>query len=265
MPESAWKMVMSPDGLTISGESFSLTTSGSDPGAVDAAVAELQTVTRRPYGQYCGLTRAVEAVGERWGLMIVRDLLAGPRSGAELAAGLPRAPRALLTSRLRELAYSGIAEADETTDQDGGRRYRLTGYGRGLEDIILAFGRWGAAMLAEPRPEDVVTEDSMMTGLRATFLPAAAAGRSESFELHFGAVVVFAIVENGRLEVGRGPLAGAHVIHPGPMFKRMLSREVSVEDAIDSGTVSVSAPAVLHSFISLFGLSQQLVPEASTI
>lgn len=265
MTESKWKMVMSPDGLTISGDTFSLTTSGSDPRGLDSVVSALQTMARGTYGQYCGLSRAVEAVGERWGLMIVRDLLAGPRSTAELYQGLPRVPLNLLTTRLREMAYSGVVEKDESTDANGGDRYRLTAYGRQLDEIVLALGRWGAAMLAEPRPEDVVTEDSMMTGMRATFLPEAAAGRSERFELHFGAVVIHAIVADGRLEVGRGPLADAQVIHPGPMFKRMLTREVSVPEAMATGTVKVSDPAVLESFVSLFGLSHQLAPVPSSI
>lgn len=266
MTESTWKMIMSPDGLTISGETFSLTTSGTDPGGLDTVVSQLQTVARRTYGQYCGLTRAIEAVGERWGLMIVRDLLAGAKSTAELYRGLPRAPRNLLATRLKELAYSGIVEKDETSDAAGDRRYRLTSYGRELEDIVLAFGRWGAAMLAEPRPEDIITEDSMMTGLRATFLSEAAVGRSETFELHFGDdVVVFAIVENGRLEVGRGPLDGAHVIHPGPMFRRMLTREVSVPEAVATGTVHASDPNALSVFVSMFGLSQQPVRDPSII
>lgn len=265
MTESTWKMVMSPEGLTISGETFSLTTRGTDPGGLDTVVSQLQTVARRTYGQYCGLARAVEAVGERWGLMIVRDLLAGAKSEAELYRGLPRAPRNLLMARLKEMTYSGIVEKDETADTDGDRRYRLTTYGRELEDIVLAFGRWGAAMLAEPRPEDIVTEDSMMTGLRATFLPEAAAGRSEAFELHFGAVVIFATIENGLLEVGRGPLGGAQVIHPGPTFKRMLTREVSVEEAMATDTVKVADPTVLAAFVSMFGLSQQPVPDPSII
>lgn len=265
MTESTWKMVMSPEGLTISGETFSLTTSGTDPGGLDTVVSQLQTVSRRTYGQYCGLSRAVEAVGERWGLMIVRDLLAGPKSSAELYQGLPRAPRDLLTTRLRELTFSGIVEKDETSDEAGDRRYRLTSYGRELEAIVLAFGRWGAAMLAEPRPEDIVTEDSMMTGLRATFLSDAAVGRSEAFELHFGDVVIFAIIENGMLEVGRGALDGAQVIHPGPTFRRMVAREVTVEEAMATGTVQVADPNVLAAFVSMFGLSQQPVSDPSII
>jgi DNA-binding HxlR family transcriptional regulator len=263
MTESKWKMVMSPEGLTISDDTFSLTTSGSE--VLDSVVSTLQTVSRGTYGQYCGLSRAVEAVGERWGLMIVRDLLAGPKSSAELYRGLPRVPKDLLTVRLRELVYSGIVEKDETPGANGEDRYRLTDYGRELDEIVLALGRWGAAMLAEPRPDDIVTEDSMMTGMRATFLPEAAAGRFERFELHFGDVVIHAIVEDGRLEVGRGPLADAQEIHPGPMFRRLLTRDVSVQEALASGTVKVSAPAVLESFVSLFGLSHQPAPVPSKI
>lgn len=254
MTESAWKVVMDRDGLTISGDRFSLTTSGADPGSLDAVMSELQAVTRGTLGQYCGLARAVEAVGERWGMLIVRDLLVGAKSAAELCHGLPRMPRNLLAMRLREMTYCGVVEQDETTD-GGEHRYRLTEYGRGLEDVLLAFGRWGAAMLAKPRPEDIVTEDSMITAMRATFQPAAAQGRSARFELHFGDVIIHVVVEDGRLEAGRGPLTGAPVIDPGPALKDLLTRTLSVREALATGTV-VGDPAALDSFVSLFALPQ---------
>ncbi len=266
MTESAWKVVMDSDGLTITGDSFSLTTNSSDPGSLDSVVSALQGVSRATYGQYCGLSRAIEAVGERWGMLVVRDLLVDAKSTAELHLGLPGVPSNLLAMRIKELAYCGILEKAGTTDSDGGDQYRLTTYGRRLEDILLAFGRWGSAMLAEPRPEDIVTEDSVMVFLRATFRPEAAAGRSASFEMRFGDIVVHLVIEDGQLEVGRGPLPGAPVIEPGPTLKDVLTGELSLEDAMATGTVKMTGDSnAMTTFVSMFALPYQPLPQRSMV
>lgn len=266
MTESAWKVAMGRDGLKISGETFELTMSDSDPGSLDTVVSGLQAVARRTYGQYCPLSRAIEAVGERWSLLIVRDLLVDAKSASELYQGMPRVPRNLLSMRLKEMAYSGIIEKDETTDVDGNPRYRLTKYGLELEDVVLAYSKWGAAMLTEPRPEDIVTEDSMMMAMRGTFQPEAAAGRSERFELHFGDIVIHVVIEDGLLEVGRGPLAGAPEIHPGPELKKLLTRQISVPEALATGNVKITGdPGALDTFISMFAMSYRPAPEPSAI
>ncbi len=264
MTESAWKVVMDGDGLTISGDSFSFTTNSSDPMGLDSVVSELQGVARGTYGQYCGLSRAIEAVGERWGMLVVRDLLVSAKSAPELLRGLPRVQLNQLSKRIKEMAFCGILEKAGTTDADGNDQYQLTTYGRRLEDILLAFGRWGSAMLAEPRPEDIVTEDSLMVAMRSAFLADAAAGRSAKFELHFGDIVINVAIEDGQLEVGRGSLAGADVIHPGPTLKDMLTRAMTVEQAMATGMVFGDQKA-LDTFVSMFALPYQPLPQRSMV
>src|SRR5262245_47217403 len=94
---------------------------------MEAIISDLHTASRQTYGQYCGLARALEIVGERWALLIVRDLLVGPRSFMDLHRGLPRVPVNVLSSRLEELERAGIVQGT----------YELTDLGRGLEDIVL--------------------------------------------------------------------------------------------------------------------------------
>jgi len=266
MTESAWKVVMDGDGLKISGDSFSLTTNSSDPGNLDSVVTELQGVSRGTYGQYCGLSRALEAVGERWGMLVVRDLLVSAKSTVELLRGLPGVQSNLLSRRINEMAFCGILERAGTTDKDDNTQYRLTTYGRRLEDILLAFGRWGSAMLAEPRPEDIITEDSVMIAMRSAFLHEATAGRSARFQLDFGDIVIHLIVDDGQLTVGRGPLAGAPVIHPGPTLKDMLTHVMTVEQAMATGMVKVSGdPKALDTLISMFALPYQPLPQRSMV
>src|SRR5262249_58408763 len=125
-----WKLVMDQQGVTITNDRFELRTTGSqsdfdgdlalDDAALEAALAgaessqmeaiisELQTMTRRTYGQFCGLSRALEVVGERWSLLIIRDLLVSSRTLTELQRGLPRIPTDLLCTRLKELEHAGI-------------------------------------------------------------------------------------------------------------------------------------------------------------
>ncbi len=257
MTEPAWKVAMDSDGgVTISGDRFVLTTAGLEPGGLDTVVSELQSMTRTSYGQYCGLSRAIEMVGERWGLLIIRDLLVGPRSEAELRGGLPLITAKQLAMRLREMVHCGVIRGTDTPD--GEFRYELTEYGRVLEDVVLALGRWGAAALAAPRPEDVMTEDSVMTMLWATFQADAALDVQMCFEVHVEGVVVHALVEHGRLNLHRGPTSDADaVIDAGPMLKSLLTGEVTAADALAGGQVALNgAPELLSWFVRLFHLPE---------
>jgi DNA-binding HxlR family transcriptional regulator len=259
-------MVMDGDGLKISGDSFSLTMNSSDAANLDSVVSELQGVSRGTYGQYCGLSRAIEAVGERWGLLVVRDLLVSAKSTAELLRGLPGVQPNQLSRRIKEMAFCGVLEKADTLDAEGGVQYQLTTYGRRLEDVLLAFGRWGSAMLAEPRPEDIITEDSVMVAMRSAFLSEAAVGRSERFQLDFGDIVIHLIIDDGELVVGPGPLPGAPTIHPGPTLKDMMTRAMSVEEAMATGTVKVFGdPKALDKLISMFALPYQPLPQRSMV
>ena len=102
----------------------------------------------RDYGQYCSITRALELVGERWALLIVRDLLVGPRRYGELAAGLPRIPSNILAARLKELQTAGVIRR---VPHSRVIVYELTPYGRELEPVVLALGAWGFKAMGDPR------------------------------------------------------------------------------------------------------------------
>src|SRR6187551_3572206 len=122
----------------------------------------------REYGQYCGVTRALELVGERWAMLIVRDLLVGPRRYGELAAGLPRIPSNILAARLKELQAEGIIRR---APRSRVIVYELTAYGRELEPIVLSLSAWGFKALGDPRLDQVITPSSMTMVLRSAFQP----------------------------------------------------------------------------------------------
>src|SRR2546421_12326679 len=131
-------------------------------------------MTTRSYGQFCGFARALELVGERWALLVVRDLVLGPKRFSELRRGLPRIPTNILSARLRELEGAGVVRRRLLPRPAAGVAYELTEYGQELEDVVLRLGLWGAKSLGQPLPEDIVTTDSLGLALRATFRSEAA-------------------------------------------------------------------------------------------
>jgi len=208
----------------------------------------------RSFGQFCGVARALEVVGERWALLIVRDLLVGPRRFSDLRRGLPRIPTNILTARLKELEQAGVVHRRVLPRPAGSIVYELTDRGRGLEDVVLALGRWGAQDLGEPRPDEVVSADSLVMALRTTFRPAAAAGVRLDVELRLGDIVVHARVADGELAAEVGPLPAAElVITTGPALRALLAGELEPAAAVARGDVQISgAPALLVRFTELF-------------
>jgi DNA-binding HxlR family transcriptional regulator len=159
----------------------------------------------RDFGQYCGLARALELVGERWALLIVRDLTVRPRRYTDLLDGLPGIPTNVLATRLKELEQAGIVERRIAPPPQRGVVYALTAAGHDLEPAVLALGRWGATQLGEPRPGEIVTPASLTMSLRAIFNHAEAAGLTASWEIHALDIVLHIVVTDGQLETGVGP------------------------------------------------------------
>jgi DNA-binding HxlR family transcriptional regulator len=155
-------------------------------------------VATRSYGQYCGVTTAVELVTERWALLIIRDLLVGPRRYSDLKQGLPRIPTNILSVRLKELQEGGVVRRVPLARC--GLVYEVTEYGRELEPIVLALGRWGFRSMGEPKDDDIVTADSLTMALRTAFR-AEFASMPLDFQIQVGAVELRAQVGDGKLKV----------------------------------------------------------------
>lgn len=191
----------------------------------------------REYGQYCGVTRALELVGERWALLIVRDLLVGPRRYGELAAGLPRIPTNILATRLKELQAAGVVRR---APRSRVIVYELTSYGRELQPVVLALGAWGFKAMGDPREGQVVTPDSMTMAFRTAFRPEVSVGLPPTtYEAHVGPAELLLRVDGGSLDVtrvdGRADLAFA----AGPGIREVIAGALSPDAAIASGVVHV--------------------------
>jgi DNA-binding HxlR family transcriptional regulator len=155
-------------------------------------------VAARSYGQYCGVTTGVELVTERWALLIIRDLLVGPRRYTDLKQGLPKIPTNILSARLKELQEGGVIRRVPLARC--GLVYELSDYGRELEPIVLALGRWGFRSMHDPKEDDVVTADSLTVTLRTAFKPDPASAPLD-FQVQVDDVELRAQVRDGELKV----------------------------------------------------------------
>ena len=197
-------------------------------------------MTTKTYGQYCGVARALELVGERWALLIVRDLLVGPKRYTDLRAGLPKIPTNVLATRLKELEQAGLVVRRVQPRPSGAIVYELTAYGADLEDVVLALGRWGARSLGELRPDDIITPDILVMALRSTFRPGKLKAK---YELRFGDLVIHAVVDADNLTVALGPLEDAVVIEAFAPIAPLLTGTIDGAAAVKSGLMKTSGTA----------------------
>jgi DNA-binding HxlR family transcriptional regulator len=213
-------------------------------------------VANRPYGQFCGLARALELVGERWALLVVRDLILGPKRFGDLRRGLPRIPTNILSTRLKELEDTAIVRRRVLPRPASAVVYELTPYGQELKGIVLSLGAWGARSLGDPHPDDVLNADSVALALQATFQKTAAKGFSGSYELRVGDVAAHARIVKGVLEAEPGPLPGADlVLEAGLGLRALMTGEVTPADALETGIVRISGDRrLLDRFAEIFRL-----------
>jgi DNA-binding HxlR family transcriptional regulator len=209
----------------------------------------------RDYGEFGGVTRALELVGERWAMLIVRDLLGGPRRYGELAAGLPRIPTNILAARLKELQAAGVIRR---APRSRIIIYELTSYGRELEPVVLALGAWGFKALGDPRDEQVITPDSMAMDLRAAFRADIATSLpSTSYGARLGSTGLLIRVDGSALDVKRGDGPVDLAFAAGPGIHRLISGELAPDRAIATGVVEVlrGSGHLLDRFASTFHLA----------
>ena len=209
----------------------------------------------REYGQYCGVTRALELVGERWAMLIVRDLLVGPRRYGELAAGLPRIPTNILAARLKELQEAGLIRR---VPHSRVIVYDLTPYGRELEPVVLALGAWGFKAMGDPRDEQIITPDSMTMALRTAFRSHVAADLpATAYAARLGPAELLIRVDGSSLDVTRGDGPADLTFAAGPDIRRLISGELAPDRAIATGVVEVlhGRGDLLDRFASTFHLA----------
>jgi DNA-binding HxlR family transcriptional regulator len=204
------------------------------------------------------VARALDLVGERWALLVVRELLLGPKRFTDLRAGMPNLSPDVLSQRLRELERAGVVRRSTLPPPAASRVYELTDWGLELEPVVLALGRWGSGAPFPPGDARIGV-DSTIIALRTLFDPGAADGLDATFELRLGDQPFHARVEGGRLELARGAAEepdAAIRTDPGTL-SAVLWHGRGLTEAQRSGDVEIegSRPAVRR-FLALFPLPQ---------
>jgi DNA-binding HxlR family transcriptional regulator len=193
----------------------------------------------RTYAQYCPIVRAVEVLGERWTLLIVREMLTGVRRFNDLARGLPGLSRALLSRRLRQLVAAGLVWKTD----DG---YELTAAGEDLRPLVFGLAEWGARhAFGDPRPEELDPE-VLMWWLH---------GRIDTTEVDRRAVIQVEIRDRGRIFWLVIEPGDASVCYADPGFEvdavlrsdlaalyRVWEGEIELLDSVRSGLIELSGP-----------------------
>jgi DNA-binding HxlR family transcriptional regulator len=169
-------------------------------------------MTSRSYDQFCGIARALDLVGERWGLLIVRDLVLGPKRFTDLRRGLPGIGTNVLAARLKELERGGVVARRTLPPPAASTIYELTDYGRALEGPLLALGRWGARSMGARQPAQTLRSEWFGVALKAFFRPEAAAGLKAEIELRFDDGTLLARLDHGSLVVEPTSPNGADLV-----------------------------------------------------
>jgi DNA-binding HxlR family transcriptional regulator len=222
--------------------------------------------TTRTYGEGCAAAHALDLVGERWALLIVRELLLGPKRFTDLKAGMPGASPNVLSQRLRELEQNGVVRRRKLAPPAGSRVYELTEWGAQLEPAITALGRWGARSPSLPL-EAGMSVDSFVLALRTVFDPAAAGGFEAGYELHLGEDRFRVRVADGRIEAVRGHAehADATIEADHGTLAAVLWGGRPLADAEGSGDLRISGDrSAAERLLGLFPLPRQAaVPAAA--
>ena len=211
---------------------------------------------KRTYGDSCGIARALDLVGERWALLVVRELLLGPKRFTDLRAGLPNLGPDVLTQRLRELTAAEVVVRRKLDPPAGAWVYELTDRGRELEPVVIGLGRWGA--LAPFPPGGMrIGVDSTVLALKTLFDAEAAEGLDATLELRLDGQRFSVAVADGALAVARGPADSPEAViatDPGTLTG-LLWTGLSPADAESAGSVTFEGKrAVIRRFLKLFPL-----------
>ena len=208
-------------------------------------------MTNQHYGQFCGLARAAEIVGQRWTLLILRDLSVGPRRYSELVAGLPGIPTNTLASRLKELEDEGIVARMAPSGAERSVVYALTPRGEELGPALDALSRWGAGGMRAPREGEIVTTASITAALKVAAGDGVVPGDWDTtYEVHVADVTSHVIMRDGVIVVGPGPIDSPDlVITAGPQIRDVMAGELDAASAVATGAVQLEGdPALFERF-----------------
>ncbi|HEV8229982.1 MAG TPA: winged helix-turn-helix transcriptional regulator [Candidatus Limnocylindria bacterium] len=211
---------------------------------------------KRSYDQFCAVAKALDVVGERWTLLLVRELMLGPQRFTDLLEGLPGIGTNLLTDRLKVLEQRGVIARRVLPPPAASAVYELTEVGRGLETVVLSLGRWGSQLLGPPKSEDAIRPGWFLISLRATFKPERVTKPREAFELRIDGKPFQVRIERKDVFVSQGPATDPDVIvtTDTPTLKSLVKGSLTPAAAVRSGVARVEGDRTgLQRFVDIFG------------
>lgn len=199
------------------------------------------TASRR-YDDPCGVARALDRVGERWALLVVRELLLGPKRFTDLKDGLPGASPNVLSQRLDELLEAGVVQQRQLDPPARTWVYELTPWGRELEPVLLALAQWGSR--ATPVPRGDLSPDALLLALRTT-LDRARATTPIAIDLWLDRDRYRVHIERGEIEVTRAPGtdADATIETDATTLRRLVFGDLALTDARAKGSITIEGNA----------------------
>lgn len=219
----------------------------------------MRVMGKRSYDQHCSVARALDVVGERWTLLMVRELLTGPKRFKDLLEGLPGIGTNLLAARLKLLEGHGILRRATLPPPAGSKVYELTGVGLALEPVVMALSRWGLGLLGSPGGGDDLRPTWAMVAVRAGLdLSAASDVVCETYEFRVTGEVFHVRVRDGEAEAWQGPASEPDLIVSGDTqaFFALASGQIEPADAIQLGSIRIEGDHnALARCLKMFGLS----------
>jgi DNA-binding HxlR family transcriptional regulator len=210
--------------------------------------------TMRTYGDGCGIAYALDLVGERWALLVVRELLLGPKRFTDLRDGLPNASPNVLAQRLRDLEQAAIVRRRRLPPPAASWIYELTHWGRELKPILLSLGAWAVRSPSFPRGVPVGS-DSVILALATFFDPEASEDLSARYELRLGENVFHVRVADREIEVGRSADDDPDAIieTDTATFSALIWDGRDLADALSAGDVTIAGDRhAVARFLRLF-------------
>jgi DNA-binding HxlR family transcriptional regulator len=213
---------------------------------------------KRTYGQYCGLAKALDVVGGRWSMLVIRELIAGPRRFRDLMDGLPGIGTNLLTDRLRQLQDAEVVRKRTLPPPAGSTVYELTERGRELVPILDRLAVWGYATMGQLGKGDEFRIHWLMLAGQRAFRPEAARGERITCEMRTSEDdVAHFRIDDGDFEILHGPADDPDVSLSGEpsALIELVSGALPLEDAIANGIELEGDPATLGRLRPMFTLA----------
>ena len=217
-------------------------------------------MTKR-YDQYCPVCHALGLVGERWALLVVRELLKGPKRYTDLLEGMPGIGTNVLAARLKELEEGGVIQKRKLPPPAASTVYELTEYGKELEEPLYALARWGARSLPPPTEKQEFYPDWGLNAFAALLDPEAASGLAGTYVVRVADNVYTVQLDDGKVhvETGAAERADLDFATDEETFFGMAAGRLAPRDALTKGDVTIEAgkPAALERFFSVFNFSHR--------